>query len=531
MTVKHVGFANQNEAPKVFAKVEPSSGFKDSTGPIANPKITPADQSEAARGQKPAAFADQSEVGKLAKPAIPSSGFSGSFVGGGEGPLVSSELTKTQYVALPPQRPSSIGGGEGPMVSGLSSQLPIVDSKTIQSSPVLKRFASALLASHRMKLYVPNNPGLYNAAISGFLAGVHQTMYLTDNVAADYASIVSEAAVFAEAVDLQIPAASPGTANEEFIFGISQAESAYRYTTSTPLAAYSVVAKAIAALYIASNTAFSPVAPPGGGITQLTGDVVAGPGTGSQAATLKAIDGIAVPSPTGTQSTLTYNAGVFTWANAVWEETLGVVSPVDGTSSVLIAGGLVSDESFAFNGSAYGLHSFSAGATVSGDYAVGLAGGIADGYQSTAIGNAAQSTVDHDVAIGVNAQAQGDGTNGALAFMGSAATHDLAIAGAGANVTGVGSVGFGSVIINQDGAYKFGSDAGTLLSLNADGFGTVELDAGGSEAFVFGNALTQTTVGSAGGASPLPALPLGYWVTSLVVGGGTQVVIPFYSLS
>lgn len=53
----------------------------------------------------------------------------------------------------------------------------------------------------------------------------------------------------------------------------------------------------------------------GGGITQLTGDVTAGPGTGSQAATIPAASlGVSKLSATGTPSATTYLRGDNTWA-------------------------------------------------------------------------------------------------------------------------------------------------------------------------------------------------------------------------
>ena len=40
--------------------------------------------------------------------------------------------------------------------------------------------------------------------------------------------------------------------------------------------------------------------------------------------------------------------------------------------------------------------------------------------------------------------------------------------------------------------------------------------------------LHQTTVGGAGGASPLPVTPLGYWLANV---GGTAIAIPYYAAS
>ncbi len=46
------------------------------------------------------------------------------------------------------------------------------------------------------------------------------------------------------------------------------------------------------------------------------------------------------------------------------------------------------------------------------------------------------------------------------------------------------------------------------------------------------NGETQTTVGAAGGASALPATPLGYLVVSVPINGvPTSVVVPYYQAS
>jgi hypothetical protein len=261
----------------------------------------------------------------------------------------------------------------------------------------------------------------------------------------------------------------------------------------------------------------------GGGPWTQTAEVISANDTGA------ALEG-ATGSATGIQA--------FAWG---YDPTGGALSTAEGVASVAFAGGTaVGNGSFAVLSAAGGLRSVAIGFGASanaddsvaiadaatftpGVYSVAMAGGVTTASGALAAIHNASAENTYDVAIGLGATAFGDGVNGALAFAGSSATNDLSIAGAGATVAGANSVGFGSVTINEPDAYKFGQDGEALLSLNADGFGTCELDAGGSQSFVFGNAFTQTTSGAGGGASPFPLAPDAYWLVTI---GTTQYVIP-----
>lgn len=87
----------------------------------------------------------------------------------------------------------------------------------------------------------------------------------------------------------------------------------------------------------------------GSGINQLLGDVLAGPGTGAQTGVVVGIRGVSVPSPSGSNTNLQYNAGAFSWApspsGVTWANDLPTSSNthqyVSGISGGSGMGGLV----------------------------------------------------------------------------------------------------------------------------------------------------------------------------------------------
>jgi hypothetical protein len=76
---------------------------------------------------------------------------------------------------------------------------------------------------------------------------------------------------------------------------------------------------------------------------------------------------------------------------------------------------------------------------------------------------------------------------------------------------------------------------GTAMSVSQNGGGAIALEIGGTGTIYqsmlgFSSYPTQTTVGAAGGASALPATPLGYLPISVDLGGTqTTVVVPYYA--
>jgi hypothetical protein len=75
-------------------------------------------------------------------------------------------------------------------------------------------------------------------------------------------------------------------------------------------------------------------------------------------------------------------------------------------------------------------------------------------------------------------------------------------------------------------SYKIGTDAGAFFYANSDGAGSIEIHAGASGILDIEGVTTGTTVGAAGGASPLPVTPTGYLHVTIA---GTVQVIPFYT--
>ena len=184
-------------------------------------------------------------------------------------------------------------------------------------------------------------------------------------------------------------------------------------------------------------------------------------------------------------------------------------STASGTESIAVGGSTASGSSSAAFGSGQALNTgtLAAGAGVAqGFYATAVSGGLAYGNSSFAACQATANS-DQDFAAGVGSVSTGDGSVGAVAFGGGQATHDGAFAACSGVATGLNSMAFGACTVTEDAAYKIGTDGGALVSLNADGAGTAEIDAGANGILAFGNVLNQTTVGAAGVASATPASP------------------------
>jgi hypothetical protein len=71
----------------------------------------------------------------------------------------------------------------------------------------------------------------------------------------------------------------------------------------------------------------------GSGITQLTTDVLAGPGSGSQVATVVGLRGNNVPAPSGSNTVLQWSGSVFTWASTA-SGTIGVANGGTGQTTL-----------------------------------------------------------------------------------------------------------------------------------------------------------------------------------------------------
>ena len=130
--VGRIYHAPQVDAPKPIENAVASTGFAGAS-PMIAPMITPASQTEAGRPHAVhAGFSDQfGGTNTTTTPYVPpqaSSGFSPSFVGGGEGPMLTSQTGQSTSAYLPPPPAQSfMGGGEGNMQSGMGNgnQMPI----------------------------------------------------------------------------------------------------------------------------------------------------------------------------------------------------------------------------------------------------------------------------------------------------------------------------------------------------------------------------------------------------------------------
>ena len=224
-----------------------------------------------------------------------------------------------------------------------------------------------------------------------------------------------------------------------------------------------------------------------------------------------------------------------------------------------------------------GDHAFAAaGGSCYGSASVAICGGIVQSNAGNAFacGADAEASGTYDVAFGLNANAnsQASGGNSATAFADGTASGDHSFAGpfstaagnssasfaqgtangqgdfavgfgsvatspalpantgscfaaAGGNASGIAAVAIGGVTVTEDYSFAVGTDGGARLGLNRDGAGTLELDCGANQSLVVGNIAQQTTVGPAGAASPLPALPSTYVLITL---GATEYAIPCY---
>jgi hypothetical protein len=282
----------------------------------------------------------------------------------------------------------------------------------------------------RMGVYTPNNKPLFNSALSGFIAGVYLTVPISDTNPADYAGIVNQAEVFAESMDEQLAPTTISEAQEQLIFGMSKSESAYRWTTNTPLSDYTGVTAAILALLFAAGSAIQPVTPPGGG---------------------------------------------------PWTQTLEVISANDTNAGVEAAGG-----------SAIGLQDVAFGGTAdSGTHGNAFAGsgGVANGGNSTAF---CQGTANryNDFAVGVSSVATSvtSGTGSAAAFGGGVVIGDQSFGSGGSAVTGTASAGFNGSTVDGDGSFA----ACQGIVNGNDGFAaTGGNSSGGNVAFNTGTASTS----------------------------------------
>ena len=143
---------------------------------------------------------------------------------------------------------------------------------------------------HRRKLYVPQNPALYNAAVYGYVGGVNQARDVTNPASGEQAALVGQAALvaqaelFAQQVDGDIPTnPTLGPANVTCLATIVSNVMGLKYPIGLPQSAFTTVAAAIAALYNATASAFVPE--PGSTVTGTAPIVVTADNVSINAAT------------------------------------------------------------------------------------------------------------------------------------------------------------------------------------------------------------------------------------------------------
>lgn len=262
----------------------------------------------------------------------------------------------------------------------------------------------------------------------------------------------------------------------------------------------------------------------GSGITQLTGDVTAGPGSGSQVSLVTKIQGVAVGTPTGTGNvvfsaspTLT---GTIISASNTMSGTLivptitgitsgGAISVTGGTAAVSGAGGNAS------------LNGASGGATGAGGAggSVTIQGGIANGDNTqnnsggsvtingnTSKGSATGGTVTINSGTGGVGTSTAGATGGTTNVNGGTGGAGSATSGGGGGATLKAGSGGGGVAGGVGGQVSVtGGTGGTGSSTGGNG-GAVQISGGsaGSNASASGGAITLSGAGGsstgAGGA-------------------------------
>lgn len=265
-----------------------------------------------------------------------------------------------------------------------------------------------------------------------------------------------------------------------------------------------------------------PTGPSGGGITQLTGDVTAGPGSGSQASALATVNSnvgtfasatvngkglvtaaanltgdITTSGAVSTLATVNSNVGMFTAANITVNAKGLITAAANGTS-----GGLQPHQ---FNSSTTGTWTTTANITSSTVFFIYLTAGGGGGGGTNATAGAAGS-------------GGGGGTTGLLVVSGLAANTGYSYTIGAAGTAGGGSGGNGgaggstSIVINAVTSTAGGGGAGTgsttASSAKAGAFGgnsatncTLMFFGGGTGGCSISTASSGTAVGGNGGDS------------------------------
>ncbi len=165
-------------------------------------------------------------------------------------------------------------------------------------------------------MYTPINPIIFSAAYAGAVSGMVAAGRYVSSPASEpgtYTSLSLVALAFAEAYDTAwnnaaVPCQYEALATEVCTFGSFQDRQPILTQAATEAAAWISLAEAIIAVVETGENVLTaegiacPPWPSGSGITQLTGDVVAGPGPGSVVATMQGIQTVPVAATAPVQS-------------------------------------------------------------------------------------------------------------------------------------------------------------------------------------------------------------------------------------
>lgn len=252
----------------------------------------------------------------------------------------------------------------------------------------------------------------------------------------------------------------------------------------------------------------------GSGITQLTGDVTAGPGSGSQAATVAAIQGTTVSGTTGTTDV------VFSASPTLTGTALATNLTMSGTILAPLVEGLASAGTLTLQGGTAATAGAGGNVTAQGASGSGSTTGGAGGTLNLNGGNAGGNNTQNNSGGPVNVTAGnsiGSSTGGTVTIQcgnGGIGTGTAGATGGTVNVNG-GTGGAGSA--------TSGNGGGATLKAGSGG-GGVGGGAGGTAQLTGGTGGTGSASGGNGGAANLqggsPASFAGSAGGSCTVAGG-----------
>lgn len=243
----------------------------------------------------------------------------------------------------------------------------------------------------------------------------------------------------------------------------------------------------------------------GGGISQLTGDVTAGPGSGSQAATVAKIQGTTVSGTTGTTNVV-FSASPTLSGTAIIPAITGATAGVSGAGGAVTYSGAAGDGTG--SGGAGGNATITGGAA-NGDNTANKAGGNVTLTGGNSKGSSSGGNISGTAGTGGVGTGTAGATGGNLSWQGGAGGVGSATSGNGgtATITGgaagagtVGGTGGASTITGGAAAAVAGSAGGQSTISGASGTATGSGGNGGNVNVTGGAAQGDNTVNRTGGA-------------------------------